>query len=361
MGNFSVIVRSIGTAGPSVHAVLANSLPIAPERIARCLYQAPAVLFDALPENEANAIVELLTKTGLEVEAARRETPLEPGGPEYELAVHVREPERFRAIAVELARFLGCQPARAVKLLCSSPAVVLGQVSAATVEALGRRLEPLGAEVDPSRSAEAIYDVFVDADGREYRTRLERELRDAGVEILPEGPVVALGVSRSLAEKLWTRLGASPQWRLIDRAFQRFDVVLESAPDTAEASEAIVSVTGMPPAIVPKVRARAPVVLLSAVRLKEVDAALSTLGKVGVQVTARMVTLARWDLVISSVSNVTAAADVLARVLDRDAAPLNRALRSLPARIDAPVGLVQGQWIIEELEAVGAKAGLEAR
>lgn len=361
MAEHSVIVRSIGTAGPSVHAALAGALAVAPERIARCLYQAPAVLLDALPESEANAVAELLSKTGLEVEVAQRGAPLESGGPDFELAVHVREPERFRAIAMELARFLGCDPARAVKLLCSSPAVVLGQVSAATVEALATRLAPLGAEVDASRSVEAAYDVFVDADGREYRTRLERQLRDEGVEIIPEGPVVALGVPRSVAEKLWTRIGASPKWRLIDRAFQRFDVVLESAPDSEEASNAIVEVTGMPPSLVPKVRARTPIVLLSAARLNEVDAALATLGRAGAQVAARLVTLARWDVVLSAVSDVNAAAEVLGRVLDRDPKPLNRTLRSLPARIDAPVGLVQGQWILEELAAVGARAALEAR
>ncbi|HET7460106.1 MAG TPA: hypothetical protein VFJ82_02615 [Longimicrobium sp.] len=259
-----IVVRSIGTATPAVPTALAEALPFARERLARCLYQAPAVLLDGLAEDQARSIGELLAGTGLETEVSGPGEPVEEGGPELELAVHVGNPARFREVAAEVARFLGCRVSRAVSLLCARPPVVLGRVSPATAEALRARLSPLEAQVDASRTGDAVYDVYVDPDAPELRHRLARLLEDASVEVVPEGPLVAFGVARSTAETLWSRIGADARWQLLDQAFQRMDVVLEEPAAGPDAAAAIVEVTGMLEALVERVSAHAPVVLRDA-------------------------------------------------------------------------------------------------
>ena len=361
MAAHRIVVRSIGTATAAVPTALAEALPFAPERLARCLYQAPAVLLDGLAEDQARTIGGLLADTGLEIEVAEAGEPVEEGGPELELAVHVGEPARFRAVAAELARFLGCGVSRAVSLLCARPPVVLGRVSAATAEALRARLEPLGAEVDASRTATARYDVYVDPDARELRHRLARLLEDAGAEVVAEGPLVALGIPRAAAETLWARVGADARWQMLDQAFQRLDVVLEQPAHGAEAMAAIVEVSGMPPALVERVCASAPVVLCDAVPAARATAALSRLAAAGVEAAAPLVTLESWDVVVHAADDPRAAAEVIASVLDVEAGPVALALRRPPARVGTPVGLTRGRWLLHELSAVGARAVLENR
>lgn len=356
-----VVVRSVGTATPAVSSALAQALPFAPAWLARCLYQAPAVLLDGLAEPQALTIRDLLAKTGLEVEVAASSVPVQEGGPEYELAVHVSDPARFRDTAAEIARFIGCPPTRAVELLCASPPVVLGQVSAATAQALAERLRPLGTELDMSRVAEARYDVFVQEAETDLRRRIVRQLQAAGITAQPEGPLVALDIERSTAELLWSRIGASAHWRLVDQSLQRFDVVLDDAPDTTDASAALAEVSGMPLSLVPKVRACLPLVLLEQVPGPRASAVLARLAQAGVAATARLVTMLTWDVVVREARDPAAAAGVLAAILGKERRLMELALHRLPARVDAAVSLARGRWLVHELRAMGAEAALEER
>lgn len=329
--------------------------------MARCVYQAPSVLLDGLDEDNAQTIANMLAKTGLEVVAAPSDAAIDEGGPDLELAVHVTDPSRFREVAAELSRFLGCDTARVVELLCGTPAVVLGQVSSATAKALTERLAPLSAEVDVSEVATARYDVFVDESAPGLRARIASIVRDGGVEVMREGPLVALGVPRTLARRLWASIGSEPKWRLLDQAFARFDLVLERAPETPEADAAIVAVSGMPASLLPKVRKRLPIVLCEAIPSGQLAPALEQLAAAAVEVSAKLVTLETFDVVVSEASDIAAAVDVITRILSRDRSEVVLALRHLPARLPAAAALVRARWLVHELSLIGARASLEAR
>lgn len=369
MAQHQVVIRSVGTASPSLPAALAQALPLAPERLARCVYQAPAVLLGGLPELQAHSIAELLKQTGLEVDVTSADESVLPGGPELELAVHVADMTRFREVAAALAQFLGCNTARAVSLLCASPPVVLGQVSSATAQALETRMSPLGAEVDVSRTAEARYDVFVDANEATLRVQICRILREAGITPEAEGPLLALGVPREIAQRLWSRVGNGAKWRMVDQAFQRFDIVVEQVPDSAEASAALIAATQMPASVIPKLRERLPLLLCEALPNREVGPLLNALAKAGVVASAQLVTFSSWDVVVTEVRDPAATAEVLSQIVDRKDEPSNEeqraarnlALRRLPARLALGIGLARARWLVHELRAVGALAELEAR
>lgn len=356
-----LVVRSVGTATPAAALALAHALPFSREHLARCVYQAPSVLLDGLPDGEATAIRDLLLRTGLDVTvAAANETPA-LGGPEYEVAVHVGDAARFREVAAELARFIGCTPARAVELLCASPAIVLAQVSLSTVQALGDRLAPLGAQLDASRLAEARYDLFVDAADAELRQRLLRELRAADIECHAEGPLLASGVDRAFVTALWRRHGGRSGWRLLDQALQRYDLWLDAPVAEGPATEALLACTGMPRALLPRVHAALPFLLVDCAPATQAREALWTLHQAGVLASARLVTLSTWDVSLTAVPDPRAAATVLVRVGRLDEAGLAPLLMRTPARLKAGLTLPRARWLVAELAAVGCVAELEPR
>lgn len=356
-----LVVRSVGTATPAAALALAQALPFSREHLARCVYQAPSILLDGLPDGEAVAIRDLLRRTGLDVAvAAANESPL-LGGPEYEVAVHVGDATRFRDVAAELARFIGCPPARAVELLCASPAIVLAQVSLSTVQALGDRLAPLGAQLDASRLAEARYDLFVDAAEAELRERLQRELRAADVECLPDGPLLASGVDRTLVSALWKRHGGRSGWRVLDQALQRFDLWLDAPVSEGPATEALLACTGMPRTLLPRVHAALPFLLVDCASALQARETLWALHQAGVQASARLVSLSTWDLTLTKVSDPRAATTVLVRVGQLDEAGLAPLLMRTPVRLKAGLTLPRARWLAGELAAVGCEAELEPR
>ena len=60
------------------------------------------------------------------------------------------------AIAGLIMDVLGVKLDKAREILCGSPTVLIGNVSANTVAALRRRFEPLGVELDVSQPAERV-------------------------------------------------------------------------------------------------------------------------------------------------------------------------------------------------------------
>lgn len=362
MGMSRVTVNSVGRANPAAAMVLAQALPMSREHVARCVYQAPAVLLGNLSEEQARTLCQLLQPTGLEVGVDSMDAPLQPGGPDYEVAVHLNDASRFREVAATLAAFVGCPLPRAVEMLCASPAVVLGQVSCSTVQALAERLAPLDAQVDASRVADARYDLFIDDGQADLRTRLQRTLAGFDVPSQPDGPLLASGLSRAAAQALWQRhSGQGAAWRLLDQAMQRFDLWLEAPAVEPAAVQAIVLASGMPRHLVDRANAQLPFLLVDAVPGAQARETLLALHQAGVQASARLVTLARFDLSLHSVANARGAAQVLAQVGGVKEDQAAQALLRTPSRLPVALTLARGRWLQHELSAVGCRAELEPR
>lgn len=160
MESFAVIVLSIGRASPAVCQRIAPVLALPAAAIARLLYQAPAVLLTQISRQQGCEICRALEEVGLAVELVAE--PLAAMAPPalFDIAVHIREPADFVDVAARLAEFLGCPPADAERLLETPPGMVLGDVSAASVEALVQRLAGMGACVVRAERKSSVYDLF---------------------------------------------------------------------------------------------------------------------------------------------------------------------------------------------------------
>lgn len=361
MGACRLMIQSVGSATPAISLALAHALPFSREHLARCVYQAPAVLLDGIERKDADTLCEILARSGLEVSVDDIESPFTVGGPEYEVAIHVEVNAGFRDIAAELARFIGSTPARAVELLCASPAIVLGQVSWSTVQALRARMEKLGAQLDVSKVAEAHYDVFIDAQQEPLRHRLQRELSKRGVDCIKEGPLLASGINREVANALWQRSGSQKGWCLLDQAFQRFDIWLEEPAQSEQAIAAIINCTGMPAELISRVNAALPFLLLESVASTEASAILASLNESGVRAVAQLITLVKWDLNVQSVQDPRAAIQIIHRIAGKDDATLLHSLSRPPAKISVGFTLARARWLVAELAAVGCRTELVSR
>ena len=360
-GDHRLVVTSIGRATPSLHQALVKSLPLSSQALLSRLYQAPSILLDEISPELGHGIAGVLRAAGLEVAVEPGDAPFEPGVGDREVALHVADPSRFRAAVVEVAEFLGCAPARATQLLWQSPAVLVGQVSVATVEALRQRLEPLGVELDVSTPDTARYDVLVVDPTPGVRARVLAALRAEGLPVQATGPLAALGLTRAQADAVWRRLDRGVPVRLLDHAFQRFDVRLDAAPDTPAVREQLVASTGMPPSVAAKVLARLPMVLHQGIRHAEVPARLQALAEVDARASAHLITFQTFDVIVEHATDIPATAAAITGLLEEPIDELAPALRRLPLRLPGPFSPLRARCLRHELHAVGARVRLEER
>jgi hypothetical protein len=360
-GDHRLVVTSIGRATPGLHQALAKVLPFPSQTLLARLYQAPSILLDEISPELGHRIAQVLREAGLEVAIEPGDAPFEAGVGDREVALHVSDPSRFRAAIVEVAAFLGCAPARATQLLWQSPAVLVGRVSEATVAALRQRLEPLGVELDVSTPDTARYDVLVADTSPGVRARVIAALRAEGLTVEAAGPLAALGITRAQADAVWRRLDRGVPVRLLDHAFQRFDVRLDAAPDTPVVRERLVQATGMPASVAVRVLQRLPVVLHQGIRHAEVPARLQALAEVGARATAHLVTFQSFDVVVEHVADLPATAAAIASLVEAPIDELAPELRRLPLRLPGPFSALRARCLRHELHAVGARVRLEER
>lgn len=360
-GDRRLVVTSIGRATPSLHQALVKALSLSSQTLLSRLYQAPSILLDRISPELGDGLARVLREAGLAVEVQPGDAPFVAGVGDREVALHVGDPSRFRAAVVEVAAFLGCPPARAAQLLWQSPAVLVGHVSEATVEALRQRLEPLGVELDVSTSATAHYDVLVVDPTPGVRARVHAAVRAEGLAVEPTGPLAAQGLTRAQADAVWRRLERGVPVRLLDHAFQRFDVRLDAAPDTPAVRERLVEATGMPARVAEKVLRRLPVVLHQGIRHADVPARLQALAEVGARASAHLVTFQTFDVVVEHASDLAATAATITGLVEEPIPDLAVSLRRLPLRLSGPFSPLRARCLRHELQAAGARAHLEER
>jgi hypothetical protein len=93
--------------------------------------------------------------------------------------------------------------------------------------------------------------------------------------------------------------------KIVDRAFQRYDVVLESLPETPEAADRLITLTAMPADLVDRVRASLPIVVVERVGADEMLAALTSLAEVGAEAVSELTTFRRFDLELDATTTAT--------------------------------------------------------
>jgi hypothetical protein len=332
---FDIVVRHVGSAGPRQAAAVAAGLGLPVEAVIAAIYRAPTILAAGLAPPLAERLAAMLGGLGLAVDLVPAGTPIDRG-PLLDVAVEIVDAALADAVAAAIGEFIGVTAEVALELLLTPPGMILGSASAATVAALGARL-PAGSAtltaIDPVASRYAL-----------FAASLPDAERDAIAAIAPDiggrrdDGIVATGLTRGEADRLWRRLSPYEGVRLVPEAFLRFNLELVAADGDAAALEAL---AGIPADDLPLLLDLLPVVIEERVPQAQVHVRLCEFAAAGFTVTAHLATFATTTLEI-----VAAPPAALGLV---GAAPGSR----LPLRLP-PAGAQRARVLRARLEAAGA-------
>lgn len=317
VGRCAVIIDSIGTASPGKAIAIARGLNLAVDETIRAIYRAPAVLAPAVNDQVAEGLCGVLRELGFEASIAEGDDlPATAAQPLFDAALHIRDPLAIPAIAGIVADFCGVDEAAALRLVTEPPAIVLGGVSAATVAALELRLAEHDVAVIASDPATARFDLFAADLPATVAARLHTELVAAGHTVPPGDGIVATGLERVFADGLWRKYGRGGAVRIVDRAFLRFDLVLDglepgASPNPARAAT-LQDLFGIPTDLFDDLIAATPVTLASDLRYGEFDAPLARLAQCGLVARAVLATFRPIALEIAAASDGEAVASEMA-------------------------------------------------
>src|SRR4051794_15454085 len=162
-GGYRLLVRSVGTADAAIVHSLRSLRPASDAELAALIYRAPSELLADVDHDTGSKLAEVLRGAGLEVELVGADEGFDAGVGDLEVALVVQRFDNMLGIVEGVMRVLGVDHDAAMKMISATPAVLLGGVSQATVDALARRFAPLGAEIDASRPAAAVFDLAAEA------------------------------------------------------------------------------------------------------------------------------------------------------------------------------------------------------
>lgn len=364
--DYGIFVRSIGSANASIVAVLKSASKLSEQVLAYRLFQAPSMLFRDLPKGLADEAVAALRSSGLDCETRHKDERFTPGDTEHEVALVIRDITQMSALLESVMKFLGVSAVDARRLLCASPAVLLGRISIATVRAVQERFTPLGVEVDVSRSPSARYDVFMNSGSAEMRRAAEGAAKSLGIHIVAaqEGdanPPLAMNLTHEEADRFFAVMSRSLcPVILLNRDFQRFDVRLDAASDTPELRAFLVETAQMPENIVPKLLARLPIVTHSCVGFSRMTEVVQTFAALGGKASAHPLAFQTFSLRIEKVGDVQSSTTILRGIggLAKEAA--HEALTKTK-EVPGPLAPTVAKWLRYELEKAGTKSRMVLR
>ena len=294
-----LIVESIGSASPGLARVLASQLGMPPAQVANALYKAPAVLIDKLPMPHAQGLAEILSQAGLDIRIEPSQGPAPRTSSSLDIALYVHDPVCLGPCCERLARFLGCPPAAVQGMLLAPPGVILGDVSQATADALQRLLADLPVELICSARQQARYSLFIDRQQGTSLNSLLGDLQRMGIDADAAGTLSGAELDHQQGQYLWRRHQSAGGLRLLDKAFMRYDLILEQ---TTEASclEQLPSLAGLPADLIPCVIDNLPVVVEEGVSATQLEARHAAWADAGMPVRAQLVSLRCSQLIIDS-------------------------------------------------------------
>lgn len=366
-GDFRLLVKSIGSADAVVIGTLRRLRRGSDAELAELLYRAPAELMRGLDRATGARLCEVLRETGIDVDLVPPTTIFEPGTGDYEVALVITEVNRLLDVVRETMRVLGVDMATAKRLVCANPAVLIGRISSATVEALRRRFEALGVTLDVSCSVRAQFDIAAESSDEITRRQLQQWLAQEGAApaLGPTGQLLAGGLNGAAAQRIWERLrGGDTKVRVLNRDFQRFDVRIESAPAGDDPRRAsliawMVSAVGASERAATRALSRTPFVLADNVSGSDMVRLLNEVRDRGGCATGVLLALQTFALNIAPGGDRQAARIRIETIADVQP-PLGFE-RGHATTLQGPFSKTQARWLQYELRRVGVGSVLVER
>lgn len=283
-----VVVESIGSARPALAGLLASQLGLPANQVANALYKAPSVLLEALPQEQACGLANILQQAGLSVRVEPNNVPRPAAAATFDIALYVSDVADLPACCERLAGFLGCLP----------------------VAVLEQQLEGLAAELVCSRRDQARYQLLIERDPGPSLDSLLHDLRQLGLTPDPHTGQPQGTLDHTSAQQLWRRHQAGGGLRLLDTAFLRYDLSLE-AVDAGSQTDRLPELAGLPAELIDCVLENLPVVVEEGVAHNALQDRLQRWQAAGMPVRPQVASLRRCRLRIPAGSQLAPALGLL--------------------------------------------------
>ncbi len=366
-GDCRIVVNSIGDAGIPLMEALKQISPLPEPRLIALLYQAPSELAGGLSRETADEINRFLLSHGLDSAVIGMDDPFEEGDDDHEVALVVKDISRMAGIGRLVMEVLGIDVIKAREILCASPAVLMGKISANTAAAFRRRFQALGAELDVSRPSSALYDVFLVDPSPEGREAVSRFMAEQGVtEPAGEGvddgqPLLAAGLSNKDISAAWNEMvRRNLPVRIINRDFERFDLRMEACPVDEKMVDFLVKTTPMPEAVARKIPEHTPIVTHENIRFAQLDAYLEMIHHLGGRASGHLLSFQTFSLALEKIGNRDETARLL-QGLGRLSEEETRKVLDVARMAEGPFTSLQARWLKWEMKGAGTEAEMVLR
>ena len=313
-GKSRLVLESVGTADAVALRAIRQLVPGAIQDAARLVYQAPSELTSGLHAAAAEEMQQLLSGLGFRVKVAAPDTAFHSGIGAFEIALVIRHVDRLPLAIGEAAAFLGTDLATARRLVCRSPAILVSNVSEATVDAVRERFSRIDVEIDVSRSSAARYYAVVAMENLGVRRAVLEAIRtiapDAAIAET-DAALVVEDLDLAAAQSLWEclrRTGARAS--ICNRDLERHDVSLSQAPDTPQLREVLAGI-GIPARVIPRMLNALPVIIQQNVSHAVMQTVLDQVAAAGGRATGLPHSFQRFALIFRSVKDPSEAIHTL--------------------------------------------------
>jgi len=148
--------------------------------------------------------------------------------------------------------------------------------------------------------------------------------------------------------------------RLVNRDFQRFDLRLEEAPQTAAVVEFLVATTGMPERIALKVLQKVPIVIQQNIPFSLMTEQLETIAALGGRASGQLLAFQTFSVVVEKVGDATATVQLLQVLGGLSQAEALAAVG--PTRVVAgTMTNPQARWLQQEIKRCGGESRVVVR
>ena len=352
-----VVVRSVGRATPALAAAVGKGLGLPVETVVRSVYRAPATLLQRVAPELAERLCDLLNATGLEVQVVPEgqvvDTP-----PLWDAAAHVLNPARLHEAAEALARFTGLSVAAAQEALLTPPGVVLGGVSAASIEALKATLPEGVVELVAVLPQDSRYALHLLPCAEMVARGVLEDVRKLGLEPLAREGIIAIDLEHRTAQALWQRHSRTGALRLIHTAFLRYTVSLQGPMQAFSPAQATLlsERAGVPTELLPHLLGALPVGLHEDLPHADLPELMAAYAAVGLNVQADLSSFKRYTLELTHAQDPALAQRLL---VQQSAWPAGQPLPAMPCSTAPALSRPRARQLQALLEAAGCDAYLE--
>lgn len=355
------ILRLVDTLRPALKEDAAS--------IARKVFQAPSVLIQGIEPAKARRIQALLAEIGADTELVPEGAAEEEGEGTCETALIVRNLARIPEVLEKVALLLRVPLREAQKTVLQSPALILGNLSAASAEALQAVFADVEAELVVSDCRRAQCDLYHRAENEADRAELLADLKRCGVTPVPEArdsrqPLVAAGIPHARAREVWKQVKkADTRLTIVNRDFYLFDlrlVAVASDADAARLAGELRERFGIPESLFEKIRASSGLILAQDLPFAEAGEHLADLNKLGLEARAELVTLREHTALLDRPGDVENARKAIELIAGVSPARIERILAGLDPVISRSLTKLQTRWLQQAIRQGGGEIRIQA-